>query len=140
MTTGLGTNEACGTVDLKLTGRTGHYEGTGTGVGAGQGSHQGPCKSPYGIAMYIDFMTATVQLDGGGTGTISFTYTYRITTSQGTLNCDFSANEASITYTPTSSQIHVSIPMTGSGGPGCLSGVTHGTFTMTSENEPVSLH
>lgn len=140
ITSGLGTIE-CGTVDLHLSGGTGHYEGTGTGVGAGTGQHFGPCQTSSGLVVHMDSITATLQLWGGGFGSMSATYIYRITTPFGTLPCDFNASAYSVTYTPTGSRFKVGGPLTGSGGAGCPStGVTHGEFDLTSGGQPVSIH
>ena len=138
-TTAAGTLE-CGTVDLQLTGGTGHYQGAGYAVGAGQGSHSGPCKSSSGLTLHVDSFEATIQLNGGGTGTIDFTYTYRITSPSGALHCDFNASGGAVTYAPTSSEISISTSMTGSGLGCATTGNTNGTFAVTSEGESVSIH
>ena len=101
------------------------------------------CRAtPSGITVTITNITATVKLNGGGTGTADFSYTYKITHPIiGPQHCTFTATGAAVNYTPTSSAIAVAGGMTGEGGGICpTTGSIHGNFTVTSGGLATSIH
>jgi hypothetical protein len=137
--TGLGTFD-CDTVNLTLEGETGHYSGSGTAEGH-SGNHEGPCISqPSGLQIDVTSITATLSLDGGGTGTADIKYNYSFTGSGFTLSCKFVAAGASVNYAPKSSEISINGTMVGSGSNCPPSGTISGDFTVSSGGEEVVIH
>jgi len=146
VTTSGGSSLECATVDLDLTRTgTGTYHGTGYAKGH---INEGPTHlkhtctiEPEGTIATVESVTVKdVHINGGGTGTAEFSFTFKVA---GVLMCT-SGGKVNLTYTPTSDEASVSGKIKGSENTafGCPpeSEIT-GDFTITDElGEPVVIH
>jgi hypothetical protein len=138
-TTSLGLTLSCAEVDLNVHLTQNDTEtALGTGTGTANGPNGGPC-TVVGLGAPVtitQILVNEIDLDGGGTGTASFTYLYDTLG----LECHFDG-EAGITYEPGSDEIHIAGTLVGPGEPCPTSGEIHGDFTVLDEfGLPAELH